>query len=566
MIVATVALPQSVLVNIDHISPKDVEVQGFRLDSQQQVEIDAVGFRDSGKKGVRLTRAWILDARTRQQVWGMDDAETQDRGRRLVEYHDQVSLPEGDYEVYYSSFPYAYRDDGFNHWFSKWFHDVFDGDDDEAYHHFRKDWQEFKITVRGKGKAYVRNKLDELRSGFLQSAFVSMRGLRDGERVKQGFKLSRPVGVEIYAVGEARRDGTYDYGWIVNSRTREKAWMFDYRNSEYAGGARKNRVVRETVRLEEGEYEAVFVTDDSHSSSHWNSAPPNDPDFWGMTVMAVEPSDNKFISDFDRKAADDKSVILAFTQLRNNEFKSQSFRCNSPTDVRVYAVGEGGRDEMYDFSWIVNAGSHERVWRMDYDNTEHAGGGKKNRVVDDVLQLQKGSYTLYCVTDGSHSYWDWNDEPPFDREGWGVTLMAADESYRPGDIEAVDDDDVSNGQIIARLTGVQNYEHERDRFSLDRDGEVRIYAVGEGSGGDMHDYGWIENAETDKTVWEMTYRQTDHAGGAKKNRLFDGKVYLQRGRYVLHYETDGSHSFEQWNDKAPYDPASWGITIYRVEP
>ena len=49
-----------------------------------------------------------------------------------------------------------------------------------------------------------------------------------------------------------------------------------------------------------------------------------------------------------------------------------------------------------------------------------------------------------------------------------------------------------------------------------------IYALGEGIGGDMVDYGWIERCEERRRVWEMTYRATEHAGGAKKNRRFDG--------------------------------------------
>jgi hypothetical protein len=43
---------------------------------------------------------------------------------------------------------------------------------------------------------------------------------------------------------------------------------------------------------------------------------------------------------------------------------------------------------------------------------------------------------------------------------------------------------------------------------------VRIYALGESSGRDLADYGWIEDVKTGKRVWEMTYRTTEPAGGA----------------------------------------------------
>ena len=54
-----------------------------------------------------------------------------------------------------------------------------------------------------------------------------------------------------------------------------------------------------------------------------------------------------------------------------------------------------------------------------------------------------------------------------------------------------------------------------------------------------------------------------YAGGATKNRRFDGVIRLPAGSYVLRYETDGSHSFGDWNAAPPDDPESWGITVYR---
>ena len=58
----------------------------------------------------------------------------------------------------------------------------------------------------------------------------------------------------------------------------------------------------------------------------------------------------------------------------------------------------------------------------------------------------------------------------------------------------------------------------RHAFSLEEDSRIRIYAIGEGMGDEMYDYAWIENAETGQDIWKMTYRDTEHAGGARKNR------------------------------------------------
>ena len=36
---------------------------------------------------------------------------------------------------------------------------------------------------------------------------------------------------------------------------------------------------------------------------------------------------------------------------------------------------------------------------------------------------------------------------------------------------------------------------------------------------------------------------------------------LPAGEYVVHYVTDDSHCFGQWNQEAPFEPERWGITI-----
>ncbi len=80
----------------------------------------------------------------------------------------------------------------------------------------------------------------------------------------------------------------------------------------------------------------------------------------------------------------------------------------------------------------------------------------------------------------------------------------------------------------------------------------------------MFDYGWIEGTKTGRAVWEMTYRTTERAGGARKNRLADVTLTLPAGAYELHYRTDGSHAFGDWNAAPPDDPLHWGITVYRA--
>ncbi len=64
-------------------------------------------------------------------------------------------------------------------------------------------------------------------------------------------------------------------------------------------------------------------------------------------------------------------------------------------------------------------------------------------------------------------------------------------------------------------------------------------------------------------VWKMTYRMTSNAGGTGKNRLVDTKLRLDKGEYELHFKTDGSRSFNNWNADPPEDRMPWGITLYK---
>jgi CubicO group peptidase (beta-lactamase class C family) len=122
-------------------------------------------------------------------------------------------------------------------------------------------------------------------------------------------------------------------------------------------------------------------------------------------------------------------------------------------------------------------------------------------------------------------------------------------------------DDLLKKATIAQIVGVTDDANKQIEFDLPRTQSVRVFAIGEGQGGEMFDYGWIESAETGKAVWEMKAPETGHAGGAEKNRIVDAVVTLRAGKYKLHYKSDDSHSFDNWNSLPP-DINFWGIALY----
>lgn len=563
LLVAALSLPSAravhaqevVLTKLDHLRVEELAVGGFELSSRQRLTINAVGFRNRSERyDAMLSSAWILDANTREVVWVLDDGDSDRKSRHLREYHDELELNAGRYEVYYSTFPAS------GDWDDSWLSFP------DAFRMGNYDWEdyedasrEFEITVRGAGRSLSEKDVESYREGLKKGAIVSYTAL-SGEVYKEiGLQLDRELELEIYSVGEVRKDELYDGAWIIDTSNRKKVWQLDYWDSDFAGGGSKNRKFKGKVKLPAGKYALYCATDDSHHFDRWNTAPPYDPYFWGVTVQVADPGMAKYVKTYDYEAIPERSVIVSMTRLRDGDFESKGFTLKKPMKVRVYAIGEGTGHDMYDSSRIINAATREIVWEMEMRQTEHAGGASKNRVFDRTIDLPAGNYIAYAYTDGSHSYHDWNSAPPHDQEHWGLTITATN-----GDMSNVSEySEERDPKTLVRLVGMGNNEREREQFSLKERTRVSVYAIGEGTGGRMYDYAWIEN-DKGKVVWEMGYRMTDHAGGAKKNRAYKGSLTLDAGEYSVYYESDGSHSFNRWNATPPDDFLNWGVTV-RIE-
>ena len=545
-----------VLTDIRDIGPYDVKSDGFVLDAGQEVTIHAVAASDR-YRGIGTT-AVILEKASRTVVWKLRNARVHNRSRGLADYDDVIQLPKGEYEVHFAAYPEP--SDGietFGDFVDFLSGRVFDGK------RRNREYRDLTLLIHGRGQHVGQEGVDRWQQDLKKGALVSLTALWDNDYVHQGFALEKPTEVDIYALGEDQDQSPDDYGWIINAKTGKRVWQMTDENMKSAGGARKNRVVRETITLPAGQYAAFFVTDGSHSYKEWNAPPPYDPSFWGITIWVKDESQRKFAKTFEYKPSEQKNVIVDLTRVGDHESLTKAFTLRKAMDVRIYALGEGRDGEMSDYGWIVDASSHRKVWRMEYGETEHAGGDQKNRMVDKVIHLDKGSYVVHYVTDDSHSYRNWSTSPPFDQDHWGITLSAADDRFDPKDVAAFEDR--GNPSALASIVRVGDDERRRKEFSLATTSDVRIYSVGEGRDGEMYDYAWIEDANTGKVVWRMKYRMTDRAGGAEKNRVFDGTISLPAGTYTVFYETDDTHAYNDWNDTPPDDPESWGVTVSLVK-
>lgn len=530
-----------------------------------------------GKNDQMYAYGWIINADTRSLVWQMSTRNSSKSGDNRW-FDGSVSLQPGSYEVYFSAYAFQYRTTfsnvnvnvdhrskplfgpsekkkNFFSWFSDWWSDD-----------ITKDWD------KRSPEWFMELLADDSYSGSVRSytppkempnVVLKVTGLGDRAFIHEAFALSEPTTMSVYALGEGKSGNELvDCGWIANAASRERVWEME-RNTDYAGGAGKNVKSSSDVTLPKGEYVVYYFTDDSHSAADWNEAPPYDPLNWGITLSVRNPQER---NNFKRiPYTEYQNVIVSITKVGDNESRSEGFTLKEDANIRVLAFGErsNSRRLMADYGTILDARTRNKVWTMDVDRTQYAGGALKNRYIDEVIHLPRGSYVVTYTTDDSHSYDNWNDEAPFDPEHYGITVMGAGSKFSGSMVAKYVEERDKN--IIAQIVRVGNDADRSEAFRLDRTTRIRIYAIGEGQNREMYDYGWIEDARTGNVVWEMTYSMTFHAGGGRKNRMVKTTIMLDRGDYRLRFKSDDSHSYGDWNVDPPEDSQYWGITLYRDE-
>ncbi len=570
---ASAVRADDVIVDIRDLAEGDLAVDGFEMKNKVKVSIHAIGAELIKSDDDMYAYGWIIDADTREPVWVMEPEDTRRySGARYVrEYEDDLTLKPGRYEAYYfvghpqmfSGTSVIIND------FGEFFNElgvIFDGLNDDDVVDIRTtsddDIEDFMLIIRGPEDSFEKfNPVEE----HGRTAIVNFTKVEDDFYEKKGFTLKKDMTVNIIALGEySSSDRVFvDFGWIINADNRDKVWQMDKWNTSWVGGGRKNRGFIGDVSLPAGNYVAAYSTDETHAFGEWNTAPPVDPLHYGLMISAQDADDLKYVEDYEDTFSE--AVIISLTKIRNSRFKQKGFTLEKETEIHVFAIGEYGySDEFVDFGWIENLDEGEVVWEMTEDNTDHAGGAKKNRKFDGVITLPPGNYMVYYVTDDSHAYRRWNQSPPIDREMWGITLYGVGKNFNADAIKQFDDYTGSPNMLV-NLTGIGDDEEARERFTLDSPQKIRISALGEGRSGDMYDYGWIENAETGEIIWEMTYRKTRHAGGADKNRKVNTTIFLEAGEYYAYFITDGSHSFPDFNASRPNTPQKWGITISKTD-
>jgi hypothetical protein len=374
----------------------------FDLDRAVDVDVYMVG---EASRSRSYDHGWIIDTDSRETVWAFDWVRSQPAGgaARNRVARERLTLPAGRYAAFFSKD----RSHGPGSWRS-----LPPGDPIGWGLSIRP----IDVADRSAFRPYAYEPVP------VGNAIVSLTRIGDEEAVSEGFTLARDLDVRIFALGEGRdrESGMFDRAWLEDARTHEPVWTMEFAATRHAGGTAKNRVFDGVIQLPAGSYLVHYLTDDSHAYGDWNGEPPIDAEFWGITVLPAQGAlDRSMVKPYDE--ANDPAVIARIVRVADSRQVRRSFKLDRETNVRIYALGEGQSGEMFDFARIVDASGRE-VWRMRYEDTNDAGGSRKNRRVNRVISLGAGDYEVIYRTDDSHSWGAWNSSAPSDPTSWGVTL------------------------------------------------------------------------------------------------------------------------------------------------
>jgi hypothetical protein len=597
---------------IDQIIRQGLRREVFALDAPTELRIRAEGLAD--RRGTRfLAYGWILDLTSRRPAWTMDSTNGEwDPKTQNWKVDDRVTLPAGTYALYYASYGGAFPLDKEIRVLGLILGRIESSIGPGVKWNEHGDDSRWGIRIDGLSPGFRPAKAPVEAPSPDPGALIRFFELPDDALERERIDLSRPVDFRVRFTGEYDRDvrAFADGAWITDLSTYEKVWTPTFDETEPAGGDAKNRMFQGTIPLGAGSYEFTVTTDGSHAVGSWNAPPPYDPEAWGISLTPMRESDRAFVR--VTGAAGLPKPVLAIREVGDNELRCEPFVAVRPVRLFVTALGErSGKGEMADFAWIERTGDLQPIWEMREEDTEPAGGSAKNRSVESVIELPAGSYALCYASDDSHSYPDWNSEAPRNPEAWGVSLapigpadpnsprltaplekpdvpqvsQVPSKPGRPGKLAKpapppappslpLSPADIAglirpgappDPPVVIGLTRVGSDADLSRRFRVTTTTKFHLVALGEGTEEPLSDRGWIEDARSGKVIWKVRYRDTQHAGGARKNRIERAEITLPQGEYLLRYETDDSHAFGDWNAALPSQPHLWGISLVEVK-
>lgn len=528
------------------LQPTEVVVHGigsFAWDADADVPLAAYGWL------VRRSQAGA------DLVWKMTPENTRHRRGTLAEATDTLRLTEGVYDVFFTTYGVPEAADPEPDFFERTAR-YFDRDY-QRWHADTEHWLFHVAPLTAEGYRVMDHEGHDLHDeeGYrLPGVLWEAAPLANEERKTFLFQVHQPAELRVVAVGDAG-----DAAFIARYPEGDTVWTVRKEAGAPAGGSARNQQYEGVVSLAPGLYRAVAETDAVHAYGSWEANPPDDPHGWGLRLHPV--SDPARITAFDPWGR--LPQIAELTKIGNRQLRSHTFAVDRELSVVVHLLTEGNDEgHFYDYGWITSRATGESVWDARQQVTQTVGENNRYQHALSFLTLAPGQYTAYFQSDDRYAYGDFDGDPPPNADRWGLAVFSLDPTYQPseGTREALP----ASEAVLVQLHELTDDRQAEADFRLDTRTTLRVYAVGEIMPHDEYDHGWIERVETEEKVWAMTWENTIPAGGASKNRKFDGLIRLPPGQYRAYFVTDDSHAFGTFNDTPPDDPAAWGITISRA--
>jgi len=107
----------------------------------------------------------------------------------------------------------------------------------------------------------------------------------------------------------------------------------------------------------------------------------------------------------------------------------KEFEIKEKQKILLVSVGEGrALGIMYDFGSLLTK-DENIIWAAnDIEKSFNFGGGYKNRISAECLELNSGEYKLQFTSDVGHSYNNWNVTAPADSNWWGIQAFAVSDT------------------------------------------------------------------------------------------------------------------------------------------
>lgn len=263
--------------------------------------------------------------------------------------------------------------------------------------------------------------------------------------------------------------------------------------------------------------------------------------------------------------------IVVFANMVPGTLYHQTLVVERP--VRLQLEGVGARSDkapdaaLAAYGWLLRTADRQVVWQM----RPSSGSASLRFRVRDTLHLEPGRYEVFFTTQGDLprrtglEAWITPETPWIRRHrAWTLRFRVLDhgawlrlEDGRP---------QPPTGPTLLWTAAPMSSSMARVALlKVEAPTRVRLYAVGEFDP-EPADYGWIEQLPGGQRIWEMTYDQSQPAGGWPGNRQRLDTLKLMPGFYRVWFQTNAAHAFGDWRFHPPLDPAAWGLTLWRLSP